>query len=76
MYRLQVSEAPHVAQFPFVHNVSRTNTFWAIEEWEANFSGNLYSILLDVLWSLGMLQTYVVKEHEQILVSHDTTKPV
>ena len=49
MYRSQVSEAPHVAQFPFVHDVSRTNTFSAIKEREAKFSGNLYSILLDIL---------------------------
>ena len=47
-----------------------------IEEREANFSGKLHSILLDHLARLGDTRTYVAREQEQILVSHETVKPV
>ena len=36
---------------------------------KAKFSGKLYSILLDVLRGLA-------REHERMLVSHETAKPV
>ena len=66
----QVSEVPHVAQFPFVHDFSRANTSEPSKHKKqtlvANFSGNLHSICL----------TFCEAWRYLTLVSHNNAKGV